>query len=95
MSGKQPRKNGHNDPPFDDFDLNLNTANLIISTPRSRKASLIKNIELKPTDQRRIFLGEYTENNPPKGFSIEPSPDPSPEGSLLTEVSSLGTSKKI
>lgn len=93
MSGSQPKENSHEDPPFNDFDLGLNNPRLISNTPRSKKASLIERIELKPTDQRRIFLGEYTGDKPPKGFSIEASPDPYPEGSLLTEISSLGTSK--
>lgn len=95
MSNKQSSSRNHEDkPPFNDFDLGLSATRLISDTPRSKKASLIEKIELKPTDQRRISLGSFTEDNPPKGFSIEITPDPNPEGSVLTEVTSLGTSKR-
>lgn len=95
MRSKQPDSDHiKGKPPFNDFDLGLNTTHLTTNTPRSKKVSLIEKIELKPTDQRRISLGSFTENNPPKGFSIEITPDPDPEGSVLTEVTSLGTSKQ-
>jgi hypothetical protein len=95
MRNKQPDSDElKGKPPFNDFDLGLNATHLISDTPRSKKASFIEKIELKPTDQRRILLGNFTENNPPKGFSVEITPDPNPEGSVLTEVTSLGTSKR-
>lgn len=95
MHNKQPDSDGlEGKPPFNDFDLSLNATHLINNTPRSKKASLIEEIELKPTNQRRISLGSFTKNSPPKGFSVEITPDPNPEGSVLTEVTSLGTSKR-
>jgi hypothetical protein len=95
MSGKQSNKRDQGeDPPFNDFDLRLNATHLISDTPRSKMASFIEKVELEPTDRRRILLGSFTSNNPPKGFSIEITPDPNPEGSVLTEVTSLGTSKR-
>ena len=80
--------------PFNDFHMGLNATHLISDLPRSKGASLIKRIELKPTEQQRITLGNFTEDNPPKGFSIEITPDPNPAGSVLTEVTSLGTTKQ-
>lgn len=95
MSDKQSDKSSHEEElPFNDFDLGLNATHLISDTPRSKKASLIEKIELKPIDQRRISLGDFTADNPPKGFSIKVTPDPEPTGSVLTEVTSLGTSKR-
>lgn len=93
MSGKQSnKKDDEEKPPFNDFDLGLNASHLISEAPRSKQASLIEKIELKPMDQRRISLGSFTGDNPPRGFSVEITPDPDPEGSVLSEVTSLGTS---
>jgi hypothetical protein len=80
--------------PFNDFDMGLNATHLISDKQRSKEASLIKRIELKPTEQQRIPLGNFKEDNPPKGFSVEITPDPEPVGSVLTEVTSLGTTKE-
>jgi hypothetical protein len=80
--------------PFNDFDMDLNATHLISDEPRSKEASLIKRIELEPTEQQRIPLGNFKEDNPPKGFSVEITPDPDPAGSVLTEVTSLGTTKE-
>jgi len=74
--------------------MDLNATHLISDARHSKEARLIEIIELKPTEQQRIPLGTFKEDNPPKGFSIEITPDPNPEGSVLTEVTSLGTSKQ-
>jgi hypothetical protein len=92
MSDKQSDKSGQEEPPFNDFDLGLNATHLISDTPRSKKANLVEKVEVKPSEQRRILLGNFTGDKPPKGFSVEVTPDPNPAGSLLTEVTSLGTS---
>lgn len=80
--------------PFNDFDTGLDATRLISDLPRPKRSSLIERIELKPTEQHRISLGSFKEGNPPKGFSVEITPDPSPAGSVLTEVTSLGTTKQ-
>jgi hypothetical protein len=80
--------------PFNDFDMGLSTTHLSGNLPRSKGASLIQKIELKPAEQQRIPLGSFKEGNPPKGFSVEITPDPNPAGSVLTEVTSLGTTKQ-
>ncbi|HSX06830.1 MAG TPA: hypothetical protein VLG92_03855 [Candidatus Saccharimonadia bacterium] len=95
MSGKQSNKNHQTeDSPFNDFDLGLNVTHLVDNSHRSKKANFIEKVELKPADQRRILLGNFTAGNPPKGFSTEITPDPNPEDSVLTEVTSLGTSER-
>jgi hypothetical protein len=95
MLGKQSDKSGHEeDPPFNDFDLGLNATHLISDTPRSKQANLVEKLEVKPSEQRRILLGRFTGDKPPKGFSVEVMADPDPAGSLLTEVTSLGTSRQ-
>lgn len=80
--------------PFNDFDMGLNATHLISDKPRSKGADLIKSIKLNPTEQQRVPLGSYREDDPPRGFSVEITPDPNPVGSVLTEVVSLGTSKR-
>jgi hypothetical protein len=95
MSGKQADVSSHEEKqPFNDFDLGLNATYLISNTPRSKQANLVDKLEVKPSEQRRILLGNFTGDKPPKGFSVEITPDPNPEGSVLTEVTSLGTSKQ-
>jgi hypothetical protein len=95
MSNKQSSSRNREDkPPFNDFDLDLGATHLIVDAPRHKQASLIEKIEINPNEQRRISLGSFTEYKPPRGFSIELSPDPNPAGSVLTEVTSLGTSKR-
>ncbi len=95
MSNKQSDNKDHEDrSPFNDFDLELNANQLFDDMPRHKQASLIEKIEVQPSEQRHIPLGDFTGRKPPKGFSIELTPDPNPAGSLLTEVTSLGTSSR-
>lgn len=95
MSNNQSSSGNHeNRPPLNDFDLDLNATHLISNTPRHKQAHLIEKLEVKPSEQRRVALGSFAEDNPPKGFSVEITPDPNPTGSVLTEVTSLGTAKR-
>jgi hypothetical protein len=77
-----------------DFDVDLNATHLISDARHPKEASLIEVIELKPTEQQHIPLGTFKESNPPKGFSVEITPDPDPADSVLTDVVSIGTSKQ-
>ena len=95
MSSKQSINSNHKkESPFNDFDLDLNATRLISDVPRHGRASFLEKIEIKPGQQQRIVLGHFTEGKPPKGFSVEFAPDPNPAGSVLTEVTSLGTSRR-
>lgn len=80
--------------PYNDFDMSFDATHLISGLPHSKGASLVKRLELKPTEQQRLSLGSFKGNNPPKGFSVEVTPDPDPAGSVLTEVTSMGTSEQ-
>ena len=57
--------------------------------PRPKDARFIEKLEVKPSNQRRITLGDYTQETPPKGFLIELSPDPSPADSVDTKITGL------
>ena len=94
MSNKQLDSNHEKESPFNDFDLDINATHLISDTPRHRQAKLITENGVKIGEQQRITLGSFTAASPPKGFSIELTPDPNPVGSVVTEVTSLGTSKR-
>jgi len=92
MNSKQPDSDDlKEESPFNDFDLDMNATHLISATPRNKQATLVEKLEVKPSEQQRILLGSFTGDKPPKGFSVEATPDPNPVGSLLTEVTSLGT----
>ena len=54
----------------------------------------IAEIEVKPDENPTISLGIYTEHNPPKGFSVEIAPDPSPIDSIISTISSVGTPRQ-
>lgn len=95
MSRKQPKESGvKKDPPLDALRSDIEANYLITDAPSSTRARFIEKVEVRPQQQSRIFLGSFTADNPPKGFSIELSPDPEPPGSVVTEVTNLGTSKK-
>jgi hypothetical protein len=59
------------DAPFNDFDMKLNVTHLISNARHSKEASLIEIIELKPTEQQRIPLGTFKEDNPPTAHSLK------------------------
>lgn len=80
--------------PSNDSGLDLNATRLMSNTPLHRRASFLEKIKVKPGEQQRILLGNFTGDKPPKGFSVEVAPDPNPAGSLFTEVTSLGTTKR-
>jgi hypothetical protein len=85
----------------------LNTSQLATSTEklktksqashRARSANPEKTpigkVEVKAHDQPRISLGNFTANNPPRGFSIHITPDPDPEA-IVTQVTTLGSDKE-
>ena len=73
------------------FDFDIGTIPIINNTPLHQKLDLVGEIELKPGEQRRIFLGNFTKEDSPKGFSVGFVPDPDPAGSMITEVNCLGT----
>lgn len=64
------------------------------NTSLPEEASLIEKIKVKPTERQRILLGSFKEYKSPKGFSVEITPDPKPAGSVVTEVTSLGTEEQ-
>jgi hypothetical protein len=58
--------------------------------PRPRDAISIEKLEVKPSNQRQIPLGSFTDETSPKGFLVEINPDPVPNDSVVTRVTTLG-----
>lgn len=65
----------------------------LISKQTSSKSKALVEIVVKPKDQVRVLLGEFTQQNHPKGFSVEYSPNPDPENSMVSRVTSLESAK--
>jgi len=56
------------------------------NTSNSNNGRLIGSVEVRPFNQSRILLGNFTQQKPPKGFAVELTPDPLPADSFTTEV---------
>jgi hypothetical protein len=76
--------------PFNDFNLATTPTHFMQTTRHPKNAVFIEKLLVKPTDQRQIPLGSFTEENAPKGFLVEVDPDPTPVNSVVTEVTSMG-----
>lgn len=61
---------------------------------RDRDAVFIEEISVKPNDQRRIPLGSFTKERPPKGFLVGLDPDHTPDEAIVTQVTSLGMAER-
>lgn len=80
--------------PFKDFMPDEDMPRLIQRAPQPKNAVFIEKLMVKPNEQRRIPLGSFTEDKPPKGFLVEIDPDPTPIGSVYSEVTSLGSEQR-
>ena len=76
--------------PFNDALLAIDSNDLTKGISHPKNAVSIEKLEIKPSNQRRIPLGSFTEENTPKGFLVELDPDPVPTDSVVTEVTKLG-----
>jgi hypothetical protein len=73
---------------------NLDANHLISATPHDGHESLLGRVEVEPRGQLRLSLGNYTADTPPKGFSIEFTPDPDPPESAVSQIISVGTTEE-
>lgn len=51
----------------------------------------IGELRVKPKQQPSILLGNFSAENPPKGFKIAIHPNPRPANSVSTSVATTGT----
>lgn len=69
-------------------------ASHLISYKTVSTAKPLCSVEVKPLDQQRHTLGDYSPDERLKGFSVEFSPDPDPENSVVTQISNTKVGKK-
>jgi len=76
--------------PFHDFATVTDTTQLIEPQMRPANATFIERLEIKPSEQRRIPLGNFADEETLRGFLVEVDPDPMPAKSVATKVTRSG-----
>ena len=76
--------------PFKDYAPVTDTEQLVQEQMRPGDAVFIKKLEIKPSEQRRIPLGSFAEEETLRGFLVEVNPDPMPVKSLATKITRHG-----
>lgn len=66
----------------------------LITSKSASKGKPLAEIEVKPKDQVRVLLGEFTDQNHPKGFSVEYATNPDPDNSMVSRVTSLKSANR-
>ncbi|MGH7158376.1 MAG: hypothetical protein ACREGD_04910 [Candidatus Saccharimonadales bacterium] len=94
MSDKQSEKNADEDMSLSAFYGNAEADYLLKDNPKNKQTQLIECLIVKPGEQARTRLGSFTQENPPKGFSVELNPDPDPPNSVVTKITSMGNSRQ-
>lgn len=61
-----------------------------LSSPKSAYAMV--NIEVRPTEQPHVSLGDYTSNETPIGFALYIEPDPEPDA-IVAQIMRVGSAK--
>lgn len=61
-----------------------------LSSPKSAYA--MANIEVRPTEQPHVSLGEYTSNETPIGFALYIEPDPEPDA-IVAQIMRVDSTK--
>jgi hypothetical protein len=56
-----------------------------------RAGKLIGELTVKPQDQGRLLLGDYTAVHNLKGFSIQLTPKPDPDNAVVAQIANAGT----
>jgi hypothetical protein len=69
-------------------------ASHLISNDSTDTAAIVCTVKVKPNDQQRCPLGEYAPDARLRGFSVELTPDPDPENSVVTQITNNETAKK-
>jgi hypothetical protein len=89
VSGKQS-KDSDKEPP----DMDVANVTSLIKDDSVHDTEPTNEIKVRPQEQQRISLGSFTATKPPKGFSVGFAPNPDPAGSVVTEITSLGSDSK-
>lgn len=73
------------------FSNNIDATRMLRHDRKGREA--VGEVDIEPGEQVKVFLGEFATEPPLKGFSVEFSPGPVPEGSVVTLLTDIGSSK--
>lgn len=61
-------------------------------TKQSNDHKLIGELKVLPKEQPHLFLGRFTNSQPPKGFAIHLNPDPDPD-TIVTQINRMDRAK--
>jgi hypothetical protein len=67
------------------------THSALVSSQSSVFTKYIGKLKVGRAEQLQMSLGVFGADRPAKGFSVEVSPDPQPEESVVTEVIAVGS----
>lgn len=69
------------------------SSSLVIKKLLSPKSAYaMANIEVRPTEQPHVSLGEYTSSETPIGFALYIEPDPEPDA-IVAQIMRVGSTK--
>lgn len=68
--------------------------NLVTSGPGHVFENFVTNIRLKARETRQVLIGSSTSPTPPKGFAVELKPQKMPESTLVTQITTEGSSTR-
>jgi len=54
----------------------------------------VSEVQVKPHEEHYISLGFFTKRREPRGFSVEFTPEPGSDHSVVTEMKSLGSTNR-
>jgi hypothetical protein len=67
------------------------THSALISSQSTVFTKYIGKLRVGRAEQLQMSLGVFGDDRPAKGFSVEVSPDPTPEESVVTEIIAMGS----
>jgi hypothetical protein len=70
------------------------TEKTVTSGPGHVFGKFVTNVRLKANETRQLLIGSSNSPIPPKGFSIELKPQKMPAGTLVTQITAEGSTKR-
>lgn len=68
--------------------------NLVTSGPGHVFEKFVTTVRLKARETRQVLIGSSTSPTPPKGFAVELKPQKMPESTLVTRITTEGSSTR-
>lgn len=67
----------------------IDVSDLLVQHAPSREGQFIEEVELKPSEQARVFLGVFKSDETPKGFSVTQSPKTVEDEEIIKQITKL------